>query len=441
LNDPVYIIGAGWAGMAAALELYRHDIPVTLLEAGQRVGGRARTVTIDGLAIDNGQHLLIGAYTESLRLMAMIGLREQEVLLRQPLSLTVMGQNEDTLRLQAPPLPAPLHLVAGLLFCGGVPWRERLAALRMARDLRITGFQLAHDISVAELLQRHRQGKVMCGKFWEPLCVATLNTPIDSASAQVFLNVLRDSFARCRRDAELLIPRVPLGTLFCETAAQHLQRHPANRLISGSRVTALHIAHQQLQGIEVEGTVLPCRQAILATSPAEAQRLLAPHPPLHDIAARIAQLGSQPITTLYLHYPPHVQLPEAMIGLHGGTAQWLTDRRHAGQKGLIAVTISATGAHMTWDRQRLCEKVIAEIRHHFPHWPPPRLCRMIREKRATFACTVTSQALRPPVQTPVAGLWLAGDYVAGDYPATLEGAVRSGVQCATAITRTRPTRT
>ena len=307
----------------------------------------------------------------------------------------------------------------------------------MLWQLKRHQFHLPRDSSVASLLAQYRQDGLIRALFWEPLCLATLNTPIETASAQVFLHVLRDSFARQRQDAELLIPRVPLGELFCETAVRHLCRDPNNRFHLGSRVHTLHIEGEQLRALQVGNDSLPCRQAILATSPREAVRLLLPHPPLENLAQTIASLGSQPITTVYLSYPPTVQLPEPMLGLHGGIAQWLTDRRHAGQPGMIAVTISTGGPHMGYTAEQLCTQLSTEIQQHFPHWPTPLKARVIREKHATFACTVANHARRPNMQTSLTGLWLAGDYVANDYPATLEAAVRSGVQCAKAIIATR----
>ena len=436
MTSKVAIIGGGWAGMAAALQLHSHRIPVSLYEAARQYGGRARSVSLAGQTVDNGQHLLIGAYRETLRLIQFMGLQEEAVLLRLPLSLTVLGQHH-SLRLRTPALPAPLHLAAGLLLARGIPLTERLAALRMAWQLQQIGYQLKQDISVAALLEQYHQGPGMRELFWEPLCLATLNTPMHIASAQVFLHVLRDSFSQCRSDAQMLIPTRPLGELFCDSAADFLSRHPDNQLQHSQRVDALLIEDNTLRGLVIKGETIPCQQAILATSPQEAARLLSPHPALMPIARMIRQLGFQPIVTAYLHYPPEVQLPEPMIGLHGGIAQWLTDRRHAAQPGLIAVTISTEGEHMAWDTPGLCQRLEREIATHFPDWPAPLHCRVIREKRATFACRTGCQALRPEQSTPVKGLWLAGDYTAGDYPATLEGAVRSGVQCAEYILPTR----
>ena len=434
-QEPVLVVGGGWAGLAAALELDRHEIPVTLLESAGHLGGRARNVISEEVCIDNGQHLLIGAYSETLRLLHLMDIRESAVLQREPLALHVLGEG-GTLKLTAPPLPAPLHLLWALATARGVGIRDRLAALRMSLALAISGFSLAEDISVAELLCRHNQGESFIRRFWEPLCVATLNTPTDIASARVFLRVLRDSFSQRRRDADLLIPRVPLGEVFPEAAARHLLGN-GNKLRLKQRGTGLDIADDRIQGVTVREQQLAANDVVLAVSPSAAARLLAPHAQLAPLADAIERLGSQPIITVYLQYPPTLCLPQTMLGMSGTVAQWLFDRSVCGQPGLVAVVVSAEGDHSAWDNDQLVSTIKTELRSLFPDWPEAEQVRVIREKRATFECRVGIDALRPNNATAVKGLWLAGDYTDTGYPATLEGAVRSGVECARRIIEQR----
>ena len=428
-QDRVVIVGGGWAGMAAALELSQHHIPVTLFESATTFGGRARTVTIDGINFDNGQHLLIGAYRETLRLLDHMGHSEESVLTRLPLRLEV----QDQLRLSAAPLPAPLHLLWGLLTARGMGGVDRYRAIRMSLQLALRGYQLPRDISVAELLQRYRQSTWLIQHLWEPLCLATLNTPVESASAEVFLRVLQESFSHRRCDSDLLLSRVPLGELFCETAAQFLQTSSDNRLQRHSKASALLIENEQINGLVVNGETLSATQLILATSPTAAARLLQPIAQTGALAEQIAAFDYQPITTLYLHYPG-ASLPFPMLGLSGTLSQWLFDRSHCNQPGWFAVVISAAGEHNEWDKTRLAEQVQQELAQHLPNWPQHAAqWHVIREKRATFDCHVGINAQRPGNSTPLNGLWLAGDYTDTGYPATLEGAVHSGVQCARRI--------
>ncbi len=434
-DKPVVIVGGGWAGLAAALELTAHDIPVSLYESAPQLGGRARNAPFGDLTVDNGQHLLIGAYSEILRLLAMMGTEESQVLLRTRLHLKVV-EGDKALLMQAPPLPAPLHLAWAQLTAGGLTAGERVRALWMSLRLMLSGFTLKHDIAVSTLLQQHQQSETMIRRFWEPLCIATLNTPISKASAQVFLRVLKDSFTRRRHDADLLIPREPLGELFPQRAADYLQHHGVSVQLS-QRVEALHINNHQLEALSISGEQLRCHDAIIATAPHAAERLLSAHSELSPLWEQISALGNQPIITLYLQYPREHRLEEPMLGMSGTISQWLFDRSHCDQPGLIAVVISAEGEHLSWDNESLTSHVLQELATQFPHWPPPRQSRVIREKRATFECSVGIETRRPANTTPVRGLWLAGDYTDTGYPATLEGAVRSGVQCARRIIKQR----
>ncbi len=428
MKSEVVIIGGGWAGLAAALELHAHKIPIRLYESAPHLGGRARNTPFGELTVDNGQHLLIGAYTEILRLLAMMGTPEAEVLLRIRLRLKVL-EGDEALLMQAPALPAPLHLAWAQLSAEGLSVQERLRALMMSLRLMLTGFSLKHDISVAALLQQHKQGETIIRRFWEPLCIATLNTPIDKASALLFLRVLKDSFTRHQHDADLLIPKEPLGELFPQRAATYLQRHDCPIHLR-QRAEILHIANNQLEAVTISGERHACSELILATAPHAAARLLKGHEALNTINTQLATLGEQPITTLYLQYPAEHRLEEPMLGLSGTVTQWLFDRHHCGQPGLIAVVISAEGEHSGWSHERLTAHVLEELAQQFPQWPQPVESRVISEKRATFECSVGIEAHRPGNSTPVKGLWLAGDYTDTGYPATLEGAVRSGVECA-----------
>lgn len=435
-NDPVHIIGGGWAGLAAALELITNDIPVVLYESAPQLGGRARNAPFGDLTVDNGQHLLIGAYSETLRLLSLMGAKEGDLFLRHTLRLKVV-EGSESMVLQAPPLlPAPLHLVWALLTAEGLELSERLQALKMSLQLKLNGFTTKEDKSVSALLQQHRQGERIIRRFWEPLCLATLNTPLSHASAQVFLRVLKDSFSRSRHDADLLLPKEPLGDLFPRRAADYL-RQRGGLLQTQHRIETLQIDHGRLAGLTLAKRHIPCNEAIIATAPTAAARLLAPHGALETLEEQLRDLGSQPITTLYLQYPPAHRLEEPMMGLSGTVGQWLFDRRICGQPGLIAVVISAAGPHLEWSNERLTTHITDELHRQFPHWPEVVQSRVIREMRATFECSVGVASRRPGHATPIDGLWLAGDYTDTGYPATLEGAVRSGVECAKRIVAKR----
>lgn len=423
---PVIVVGGGWAGLAAATELASAGVPVHLLESAPQLGGRARNVTLGPVTVDSGQHLLIGAYRETLRLLRRLNIEEQAVLRREPLALTVR-RDDGTLSLKAPALPAPLHLVWALWHAAGLRPDERRAALTFCLRAWRQNFHIAPDISVAALLAEQPAGLVC--SLWEPLCLATLNTPLAQASAQVFLRVLRDAFAQRRHDSDLLHPRQTLGHLLPEPA-RHCIEQQGGTVSTRCRVESL-LLETGGHGVRTATGVHSAHHIVLATAPWHAVPLLAPHPPVQALAQQLTALGSAPITTVYLTYAADVTLRRSMLGFAHGLCQWLVDRGIVcGQHGLLAAVISGPGPHMALPPTQLGQQVAAEIAAQFPHWPAPQHIRVVREKRATFLCDIDSNQRRPANATPVPGLWLAGDYTDTGYPATLEGAVRSGVQCA-----------
>ena len=431
----VAIVGAGYAGMAAAVELAAAGIPADVFEASRVLGGRARAVELDGITVDNGQHLLVGAYRETLRLIDRVhpeGI--DDLLLRLPLTLVSPGR----LSLRAPRLPAPLHLAAALLFARGLTMADKLAALRLMRRLKRSRYHLATDCSVAKLLAAHHQPPNLRRLLWEPLCVAALNTPVDAASARVFANVLRDSLGGTRAASDLLLPRVDLGALFPDAAERFVLARGGRVL----RATAIKRIAQEANGYSLAGAEQrfgPYRQLIVAVAPQHLPALIAPLPGLDPLRLQVGSLAYEPILTCYLAYPADARLAAPMLGHPEGLTQWLFDRGQAGgPAGLFAAVISARGRHLDLSNAALAAAIHAEIATIVPDLPTPLWSRVIVEKRATFACT--PELARPQTQTPLPGLLLAGDYVACDYPATLEAAVSSGVAAANSIIATASAR-
>ncbi len=427
-NTPrqVAIIGGGYAGMAAAVTLAEQQVPVTVYEAGPVLGGRARRVEINGVTLDNGLHILIGAYRETLRLIAQVHTSPANALLRFPLDWYA----HQRLHLRAPRLPAPWHLLAALLTAKGTGWSERWAALRMMHALRGIKFRLSQDTTVSALLRTHAQGPILTEHLWSPLCVSALNTPPDDASAQLFLNVLRDGLAADRAGSDLLISRVDLSELFPQPAADYV-RARGGAVLTGRRVTAIDPVARGFQVI-AGGETHAFSHVICALPPHQVAAFLAGITVLAETMERVQALEYQPITSVYLQFDGRVRLPSPMTGMSGGIAQWLFDRETiCGQRGLIGAVISAAGPHQDMTQDELGKRMHAELAAQFGPLPPLQWQRVIAEKRATFSAT--PELRRPAQKTPLANFWLAGDYTAGDYPATLEAAVRSGIACARGI--------
>ena len=387
--------------MAAAATLAERGVRVTVFESGPVPGGRARRVKTEGRELDNGQHILIGAYSNLLRLMRLVGV-PPEALLRLPLEL----RYADGFRLRG---------LSGLLLSGRIPFKERLDAVRFMLALRRSSFRLRENISVDVLLEQHRQNGVIGHYLWRPLCVSALNTPPDQASAQVFVTVLRDSFAAGAGASDLLLPRVDLSRLFPEPACEFVSRNGGEvRLDTPVRTLA--------PGPEINDE--PFSRVIVAVGPHQLKTLLPDRAP---------EFEYQPIYTCYLQYPEAVKLPFPMLGLADGLVQWAFDRGAlTGERGLIACVISAQGDHQQMAQDELAATCHRELKRALGDLPDAQWTRVIAEKRATVACTPAMKALE--LRSPMPGVVLAGDYTDPDYPPTLEAAVRSGVRAAGRVT-------
>ena len=428
---PIAIIGGGWAGLSAAIELTLAGRPVTLFEAAPQLGGRARAMPWQGLEIDNGPHLILGAYRETLRLINLLGTRGH--LDRRPLRL--LGPDLD---LRLPRLPAPFHLAVGLTRARGLSWREKWAAARLIRRLQARNWKRVADTTLADWLLREDQPERLIRRLWQPLALAALNTPIALASAQTFAIVLRDSLGGPRAASDALFTRTSLDAVFSEPARHWLIKHAAQIHI-GQRIRHLQRGRD---GWRLDDHPDAYAQVILATSPIETARLLESLPEGHPtsvLQAKLGQLRWQPIMNLWLHFDGRLNLPYPMQALGEADAPWLIDRQDSAE-GLVCLVASAYDPkgpkgpngphdpHSQTDPEHLLADWLALIERYCGPLPPLRAHRWVHERRATFAATPDRP--RFAAETGLPGLWLAGDYTHPDYPATLEGAVRSGVQCA-----------
>lgn len=415
----VAVVGGGWAGLAAAVEATRRGHQVTLYEMAPQLGGRAREVDFGEAKLDNGQHIMIGAYSQTLALMRFVGVDLGQALLRTPLRVTY----PDGAGLQLQPGSPLIAFSLAVLRYPGWGLREKLALLGTSTRWALRGFRCAPGLSVEQLCAR-LPPKVR-DELLDPLCVAALNTPAPQASASVFLRVLKDALFSGPGSADLLLPRWRLSELW---------PRPAARWLKASGV-ALHVGHRvdrleadgtgwRLDGTAFDSVVLACT----AHEASRLTRLVAP-----GWSAETAALHYEPIVTVYARSEGAKRLPQPMMALRSDArqpAQFAFDLGAlGGPDGVIALVVSGAASWVAQGMDMVERAALQQAQAAFaPQLAGPLTALQTTiEKRATFLCT---PSLKRPAARILPNLWAAGDYVEGPYPATLEGAIRAGITAA-----------
>ncbi|HTN50277.1 MAG TPA: hydroxysqualene dehydroxylase HpnE [Burkholderiaceae bacterium] len=434
----VGVIGGGWAGCAAAAACARAGHEPILLEAGSELGGRARRLVLelDGArhTLDNGQHLLVGAYTAVAGLLAQCGVALDSVFVRKPFEISY----PDGLRVRAARLPAPWHLVSAVLTARGLGWADRVALARLLPQLKAQGWTVAPDRAAGPWLRQQRQTPRLIDRLWRPLTLASLNTPLDEASAQALAAVLRDSLGATAEASEMWLPRSDLSAVLPE-AVERLIRDGGGEVRRNHRVDLARASERGWTlAIRAGGDhkSLDVDALVYAAPAAQLQRVFGLHTDaLRQPLRMIERFRYEPITTIYLKYvQEEPRLPALLNALvdnvvSGHHGQWVFNRGalDTGNRGVLGVVISSGGIDEEPTLDALCAAVARQMSEVYG-LPPPRAARAIIERRATLACVPDLE--RPPQSTALPRLALAGDWTASEYPCTLETAVRSGTAAA-----------
>jgi len=437
----VVIIGAGVAGLSAAVRLTKRGARVLVLEARARLGGRA-TAFPDretGELVDNGQHVMLGCYTDTFEFLRDVG-AEDNVRLQSQLAVTMIDRAGRRTRLTCPALPPPLHLVAGILEWEALSWRDRLSVLGMATPLKHARRELLPGATmkaaspgetVAHWLIRNGQTPRLREMLWDPLALAALNQPPDQAGAPVFARVLAEMFGSDPRASAIALPTRPLHLMYAEPARDFIERQGG---VVRTGATAQLLLHgDAVDAVQAGDERWPASRVISAVPWFAVGDLFTDEPPaLRDVIDRARRMASSPIVTVNLWFDRAV-LDEPFVGLPGRAMQWVFDKRLVFGDDATHLSLVSSGAAsiLTRSNEELIRTAHDELLDALPDSRAARLIRatVVREPRATFSLA-PGQPPRPPAETGVNGLLLAGDWIETGLPATIESAARSGHRAA-----------
>ena len=431
------VVGAGFAGLSAAVRLARHGAHVLVLEARSRLGGRATAFNDreTGELVDNGQHVLLGCYRETLTFLDHIGARDN-VSFQSALGVTMVDRQGVRSRLDLPALPPPLHLIAGVFDWAALPWKDRAAVLRMRTPLRLARRALergTHAIAaspgetVENWLIRNGQTARLREMLWDPLALAALNQPPSHAAAPTFARVLAEMFGPDPKAAAIGVPNKPLDAMYAEPARAYLERSggavrtgaPARIALSRDRLLHVSSGPDQFLAPTVISAVPWFALPDLFEGDQQA---------VHSLAEGARAMRSLPIVTVNLWLERPI-FEEPFVGLPGRMMQWVFDKRQAfgASASHLSLVSSGAAAVAALSNEELIAAAHGELLEAFPGARTAKLLRatVVREPRATFSLA-PGQPRRPATTTPVRGLFLAGDWIETGLPATIESAVRSG---------------
>ena len=436
MKRPVVIVGGGFSGLAAAVELVTHHIPVLLLEQKPRLGGRAYSFVdaTTGDVVDNGQHVLIAGYERTMRFLDRIGTRDRLTVQSQPL-LTLYHPQRGFCEFKLPKLPSPLHLVAGILTTNLFSFVVKVRMLRAGLSIR-AGRQnsIVDEMTIEQWLDSVGQSAETKSAFWEPLAIAIMNEHIAYASATVFLNALRHAFLAEWKNAALAVPHVGLSELYVHDAIRFIELGGSSVQCNADVVRLL--THDELvSGVELrDGTTIDAAAVILAVPHYRIETLL-PRLRRDDAeSSGMHAVSSVPIVSIHLWFEEDFMAHE-VIGLIDRRVQWLFNKRRinreAGTGGHLSCVISGARDFVDLSNDDLVSIALDDVRSVYAQTPTtPAHALVIREKRATFSCSPQSEKLRPDHHTFYSNVYLAGDWTNTGLPATIEGAIISGERCA-----------
>lgn len=426
----VVIIGGGFAGLAAGVRLSERGHEVLLLERRNHLGGRAYSF-IDsktGDVVDNGQHLFMGCYRHTIAFLETIGRLDRLKFQDRP--HVDFLDRQGFASFDCPPLPAPLHVLAGLLRMKGIGIGDKLRTFNVGRAIKGNGTLSPGALTVDQWLDELGQSPRIKQRFWYPMVVATLNQSPDIASARLLKVVLEQAFGGDTNAARIGISRVGLSDLYTDGAFDFIKARGGD-VQTGVQVRRLIVERGVVIAVELKDGQRTEGDYFISAVPPEPLFALLPDELRNKEFGRLEALGSSPIVSINLWFDRSI-IDREFVGLLGTRSQWLFNKdlilSPGKQSNQVAVIISAARDFVDLTKNDLVDMAVSELHELLPASRAAMLVHsvIVKEREATLSHTVESDSLRLGARTSISNLILAGDWTDTGLPATIESAVMSG---------------
>jgi zeta-carotene desaturase len=447
MQPDVLIIGGGVSGLAAAVDLTLHHYSVLLLEQKPYCGGRTHSFLdpVTGDEIDNGQHLMMGCYIDTLRYLEIIGATPL-IDVQQTLEIHFRSSSENTARLHLPRLPQPWAALFGLFGLNHISWSDRLSVLTIGKELLKSEPDLqasTSGLTVKQWLNKHGQSELIQHHLWDIITVSTLNESTSVASAFLFARILKAIFFGPLSHASMVFPRKGLTTVLVDPAIRFIEQH-GGVVRTSTTVSGFRCGYQEIASVTLNDGLMIKPKAIVFAIPffdiPRSWRDLKDE--LSSQYSSAEQLTSSPILSIHLWYDREF-VHDDVVALVDSPIHWIFNKsrifgRADCRSSYLSLVVSAADSLMDLSKEELVNLADREMRRFYPDAAPVGLIhtRVIKEKRATLSPTVASDINRPSHTTSLKNVFLAGDWTNTGLPATIEGAIRSGFSCSSLVRST-----
>jgi len=414
------VIGGGIAGLTSAVYLSKYGIKVELIESSNKLGGRAYSFKDEkiGSVIDNGQHILMGCYEETLKLFKTIG-AEDNLIYQDKLSIPFLNRNAELFRLEATNLFYPLNLLMGLLNYNLLKFEDKFSLIIFFIKLAFSNGNTLKNLTVEQWLQKENQSVNLIKSFWEIVCAGTLNANIKKASAKLFASILKKIFLKGNFSATMLVPKYGLSDTYCNPVREYLLNKNV-RINFSENVTNLEIENNNVKKIITIKRTIDDFDYVISSVPLSSLLKF-----YNDKELEKIDFANSCIVSIHVWLKEN-SLTEKFYGLVDSPVHWIFNHNDH-----ITLVISDANYLTAKDKTEIYKMCIGELKKYANISEDNILdYKIIKEKRATFIPTPEILNKRPNTKTEINNFFLAGDWTNTGLPATLEGAVVSGKKVA-----------